>query len=442
MNPCKRIAVLAMVLTGFCVLPVLSVSVAQAEVFTLEQAVRRALQSNPGVEAKLLKMEEASMNIGVAQSHFWPRLSYVYSKNKLENSGEVGSTDELSNKSNSKGFRASLSVFSGFSHLNNLQRSRLSRDMEEARHRLAQLELVTNVQLQFLQLLKAREDLKSVEESRKRIDTQLKAADAFVKVGMAPYLNVLQNQVELSKVNQQEIRVANTIRSCEVQLNRYLNFDPNAKNDYNGDLKTYSGVIGYTEEQAIKTALYSRPDLVIAQKSVAVAFKDSQITLGQALPRLDATYDDMKFHKNYSDDKYKDYTREYWSVGLNVSWDLFAGGSTTFTYLADRKRAQSLQKEYEETMSSARTDVIRALLDIQAAQELITVSRKGLEAASESYGMANKRYMTHTGTITELLDAQAKLTQAEADASQALTEYHSARARFFYNIGQENIGLE
>ena len=56
--------------------------------------------------------------------------------------------------------------------------------------------------------------------------------------------------------------------------------------------------------------------------------------------------------------------------------------------------------------------------------------------------MANKRYMTHTGTITDLLDAQLKLTQAETDASQALMEYHSARSKFFYYIGRENVSLE
>ena len=93
-------------------------------------------------------------------------------------------------------------------------------------------------------------------------------------------------------------------------------------------------------------------------------------------------------------------------------------------------------------MSGARADVIRALLDITAARELIATSRKGVDAARESYAMANKRYMTNTGTITELLDAQLKLTQAENDASRALAEYHSARVRFFYYIGRENPGLK
>lgn len=35
-----------------------------------------------------------------------------------------------------------------------------------------------------------------------------------------------------------------------------------------------------------------------------------------------------------------------------------------------------------------------------------------------------------------------RLTEAERDASQALADYHSARARFYFNIGRENPGLK
>ena len=92
-------------------------------------------------------------------------------------------------------------------------------------------------------------------------------------------------------------------------------------------------------------------------------------------------------------------------------------------------------------MAGARTDVIRALLDISAARELIQTTRAGIVAAQENYDMASKRYMTNVGTITELVDAQLKLSQAETDASEALMEFQNARARFFFYIGKINASL-
>jgi len=412
----------------------------KALTFTLKQAVEHALDANPSVEAKLLAIEKAEMDVLATGGYFLPRVTLLWNRGKLENTGAVGTEEDYSNWSLSKGIRVQLSLFAGFMHLNSVGKALLQVSVEEARHDLAKLELIGNIQLHFLELLKAREDMKTVRDSKKRIDTQLKAAKAFVDEGMAPQLNVLQNEVELSKVQQQEIRVTNTIRSSEAMLNRFLGYDPKMQVHYKGSLQEFNGAINYTEEEAIDMAMRNRPDLIIAHKSVALALKQSHITAGRYLPNVNAYYDNMRASKVYSDRK--DYARSYWGAGVNVSWDVFDGGQTTFTYISDRKAAASLRKDYEDAMAAARVSVIRALLDVKAAKELITTSRKGMAAAKEGYDMANGRYQMSVGTITELLDAQVNLTQAEEDYSRALSEYHAARSRFFYNIGVENIGLQ
>lgn len=414
-----------------------------AQMFTLEQAVEHAVKANPGVESKILLLEQAKMNIGVAQSYFWPRISLVAANTRTKNYEPIPvySSDSLSQRTWTKGLQANLSLFSGFAHLSNLQKSLLSKDIASANQIQAELELGCNVQLQFLNLLKLRENLKSSEEAVVRINKQLSASEAFVKVGMAPYLNVLQNQVELSKAKQQVIKVKNDIRNSEVQLNKYLNFPPDAQIIYRGNLKDYARGISYTEEAAINTAIKCRPDLIIAQKSIEVAFKDMQISMSQYLPKIDLTYSNSQFSIDYDDPRYEDYGRHYWSAGLQFSWEIFSGGATTFDTLSQRKKAQSLQKEYEDSVSSARTDIIRSVLDMKAADELIKATHVGLSAAKESYDMANRRYTTNTGTITELLDAQLRLTQAQNDESQALNDYHAARSKFFYYIGQKNPSL-
>ncbi|MBQ7618022.1 MAG: TolC family protein, partial [Desulfovibrio sp.] len=413
--------------------------------YTLEQAVNQAMETNPSIESKLRMLENARMNVGVAQSYFWPRVSLVATTNHLKNYEEVETynSDNLSSDNWSKGVRAQLNLFVGFAHLNNFQKSRLNVEVEAARHKQARLELACNVQLQFLQLLRLRQELKTAQDSVGRLKTQLKSAESYVAVGMAPYVNVLQNQTELAKAEQQVIRLKNDLRNTQVQLNKYLGFSPESMIQYVGDLKKYPGTVGYTEQNAVKTAVRKRPDLIIAQKSVEMAWKDMHITMGRFLPRVDATYDNMSSSREYDDElHYQGYTRNYWSAGLTFSWDVFSGGESTFQTLADRKRAQSLQKDFEDAMNNAQAEVIRALLDITAAKELITASAEGIKAARESYEMASTRYATHTGTITELLDAQVRLTQAEDDVSRAYADFQSARARFFYYIGRENFGLK
>lgn len=418
---------------------------AKGSTFTLSEAVEQAIKANPSIESKILMLEQARLNVGTAQSYFWPRVSFVATRNRVKNDEETSefSSDDLSTKTRLTGWRLSWSLFAGFAHLTNLQKSLVSVDMAEAHAKQARMELACNVQLGFLSLLKSRETLKSSEDAVRRLETQLKSAENFVRVGMAPYLNVLQNQTDLAKANQQVIHMHNEIRNIETQLNAYLGFPPEAKVQYVGNLTDF-GEPPFnlcSEEEAISMAVRQRPDLMVARKSVEISWKDVRGNAGQFLPRVDATYDKLRSHKEYDDSHYPTYSRHYWAAGLSFSWDVFNGGNTIFSTLAERKHAQALQKDYENSMSLARADVIRSMLDINAATDLVATSRVGLVAARESYNMANKRYMTGTGTIVELLDAQQRLTQAETDTYQALMEYHAARSRFYYATGQENHNL-
>lgn len=415
-----------------------------AQTFTIAQAVEEALKANPSLESRRLMLENARMNIGVAQSFFWPRVSVLYSSNRLKNYEEVNTynSDNLSSFNWNKGLRASYNIFSGFAHLSGLQKSLLQADIAREQLRLASLELGSNVQIQFLQLLKLREDLKTCQDSIKRLETQLASAEAFVEMDMAPYLNVLQNQTDLATARQQLIRTKNDIRNAEVQLNRYLG-RPDATNiHYVGSLKDVPTSVEITEEQAIRESLAQRPDLVVAQKSIEVAFKDMFTAMSQYLPRIDLNYDNMASSKDYDNSQYQGYTRNYWSAGITFTWEFFSGGQTTFSSLAEKKRADSLRKSYEEAVNGARSDIIRALLDIDAARELIVSTRNGLKAAQEGYSMALTRYDTDTGTITELLDAQLRLTQAQSDAANALLQLQTGRARLFFYLGRPNPGLK
>lgn len=419
-------------------LPVL----AQGLDFSLREAVEKGLQANPSLASRQLIMEQAWHNVSVAKGLFSPTVTANYSNRKLNNNGGIGSTEDMSGRNFYYGVRISQNLFNGFGHLSNLEKSKASALIEEDRVRQGKLELIANIQLEFLQLLKARADFETVAQSRKRIEAQLASARAFVKVGMAPYLNVLQNEVELAQVEQDALRVENAIRNHEVQLNKYLGLDNNVETNYIGDLQSYSSVVDFTEDTAIALALTQRPDLKIAEKSINVALHQADMTLAQYYPRISVDIDANRAGKKYRDSKTKDYERDYSSISLNIVYEFFTGLTTSNTLLGDRKRVAALKKDLENTLNQATAEIIKGLLDINSAREIIKVSRSALTAAQESYNIADKRYITNTGTIIDLLDAQYKLTRAEADATLALVEFHSARAKFFFNLGQENLGLE
>lgn len=427
--------------TGLILCALFWTTQAAAREYTLGSAIERALRVNPTLEEKIHALESARMEIGVSQSAFWPRLSLVAGRNRLRNSGSYGSVDELSNTSTNNGLRATWSLFAGFAHLNNLQRARIEKDIaaEELRH--AELELIANIQMEFFLLLQARRDLRYVEDSIRRIKTQLEAAQSFSDVGMAPYVNVLQNKVELSQAQEQLITTRNAIRTSEMRLNRFLGHSPEEKVTYKGALEDYPRKDDYNEKKALELAGKNRPDIRIAQKSIQAAEKTMLATAGEALPQVDLTSDWMTSSRDYADRRYTDYEREYWSVGVNITWPLFEGGRTAFGVARDRERVRGLRAAYRDTLAAARTDVLTALMDIRAAREVYQTALEGLKVAEETYAMASERYRGKVGTVTELIDAQTRLTEAETRISKALADFQSARAKLYFHMGLKNISL-
>ena len=55
--------------------------------------------------------------------------------------------------------------------------------------------------------------------------------------------------------------------------------------------------------------------------------------------------------------------------------------------------------------------------------------------------MAVARYQAQVGTSTDVLDAQSRVSTAETNLTQALTDYQSALADIYVSMGNKNLKL-
>jgi len=70
-------------------------------------------------------------------------------------------------------------LFTGYSILNNYLKAKIQADADNARLNQSRLDLIFHIQQDFLQLLKSREDLKTVSNGIKRIESQIEASKVF-----------------------------------------------------------------------------------------------------------------------------------------------------------------------------------------------------------------------------------------------------------------------
>ncbi|WP_319585108.1 TolC family protein [uncultured Pseudodesulfovibrio sp.] len=407
--------------------------------FDLERCVQRALEYNPNMQAIRAQLRGAQHGQRSALGKFGPTLSgsygYTYYNRDYTYSGKEGDWVASVN--------LDQPIFQGFNLLANWQKAKLNRESSEAQLTDVELTLVESVQSNFLSLLKARMDVKSAEDSVARLESQLKVTSAFYEVGLRPKAEVLDAEVDLATARQELLSARNNVSTQEAQLNTLLNVPLEAPIQYVGELKYIP--FGLTLKECLTRAYDHRPDLIMGQKSVEMAEKDVTMAESSFYPSVNGHWD----YVTRGDDAgvngsgYRsESTGEYWTAGVDASMDIFQWGSDYYESKQYQEMVKQMQADLENTRLNAGFEVKSSILNLQEAADRISVAKKSVVAAEEAYRMAVARYQAQVGTNTDVLNAQERLSMAEAQLSQALADYGTAVSALYVAMGEKNLGLK
>jgi outer membrane protein TolC len=124
-----------------------------------------------------------------------------------------------------------------------------------------------------------------------------------------------------------------------------------------------------------------------------------------------------------------------WIAGVQVRWNLFAGGGDAAASRAAAFAATRAAAERERVETAVRLDVRSAVAQVQSAAAREQASRQGITQARESQRIIRDRYEAGLAPASELLRAAGLLRQAEADRIAATVDLHVAIAALEYASG-------
>ncbi len=415
--------------------------VQETKKLNMERAVLTALRDNPGIHAAKAGDMAAKETRKAALGGFGPSLSGTYGYRKADHDkphrDAVAYKDEL--------YTATLSVqqplFTGFALLSTYQNAVIQKEQAAAQVNSAELRLTLLVQENFLRLLAAREGHRSAKDQLERLQSQLKVAQAFYKVGLSPRIDVLQAERDLSDAEDKLLQAENTVLTQETRLNTLLGLPLDATPPYVGSLDFIP--FSLSLEECLRRAYGQRPDIRIAQHAVAVAGKERTLAQSGFYPQLNAGLDYSRSGENAMVNGGDLMSTEFseWSAGVSMSWNLFNSGRDYYTQSAAAHQIRKMLAEEANLRQEIGFEVQSRRLKLSETTKRIRVAQKTVEQATEAYRMAVARYQAQVGTNTDVLDAQAALTNAEAALTNAQADYLMALANLYVSIGEKNPSL-
>jgi len=404
---------------------------------TLDDCVAAGLKNNPSLEAAKDSVTAAGYGIKSARADFLPSLSSGYSISTIISERSEGPTeaDYLDQDIHTFNIKLTQILFAGFRTLNSYQKAEAREKVAIAEKDLEQLNLIYKIETTFYKLMKALQDVKMMNESINRLQENIKAAESFFEEELVPYADLLQAKVDLSDAKERLGIAENNVNRERVVLFSLMGRSMEPEIEFSGDFYDAVSPEVFDYDTLMALALKQRPDIKSLEFQREMLRKDSAAAAGGYLPviQLDLSYIDQnrdydKHAQSLTGSYDRDQKNAYWSAGIYATWKMFDGGRSWY----DKKRLDTEARKIDSLIIEAEglisTGLRKAMFSLSEAEQRFLSTGETLKLSEEYYANEEHRLKAGVSTIPALLKAGERLTQVKGNRTNAILDYHLAKA--------------
>jgi len=422
-----------------------------AKVLTLDKCIEIALENNVTVRQQQFTLEGKQSRVLAAYGNLMPSLSVSGSWQRTQTDRaytfipQVGklpipSRDVTNNFTTGVG--TNLTLFNGFANTASLNEARSDALSSEYVLERTRQTAVLTVQQLYLNVLQYAQQVKVYEDNLKRDRRQLEQIQEKNKIGAVSLSNVYQQQVVVAQDEYTLIQAQGVYDKAKADLLSYLRLEPTESFELDAsgipsdiDTTEFSGInLQYADfSKLVEQAMASRPDYQSAIQSVDAASSAVTVARSSYFPTISAYYSYGLNSDELSYSKLTENRAGYW--GIRIDWPLFDRFQTNASIQNAQVNLRIAQDQLHQTELQIRTDIKKALLDLETAQKQIVAAQRAIVSATEERKIQEEKYNLGAATLLELLVANANYTNALSSKVAAVYSYLKARKNLDYVLG-------
>ncbi|TWV14402.1 TolC family protein [Bacteroidaceae bacterium HV4-6-C5C] len=406
------------------------ISAQEINYISIDEAVNTAGKNNANVQISELEHKISNANFHETDAVFLPQVSVGYTavttNNPLNafgfllNQRTVTSQDfdpaKLNDPSAAHNYSADIKVKLPLVNVDMFYARKGAKYQEEVyknKAKYTQNWIAFEVRKAYTQLqfsYQAQQILQSTLEDVKRI---YESVSNFYDQGLIQKSDVLNAQVQVNTVESALAKAGSSVKNASDELGLLM-----ATNDGNDIYQTDS--LSQQQLQLNGQAFSTlRPDVVAMQKAVDASRMMVKSSNMSFLPRINAfgSY-------NLNDSKAFGFDADSYLVGINLSWDIFSGNRNCSKLKASVLQRNKMQEELNLYVNKSRLEYNKTLRELQDLEVEIHKQKASVEQATEALRILSDRYKEGLTRTTDLLAAQAQLSQQRLQLAQAVMSYN------------------
>jgi outer membrane protein TolC len=418
----------------------------RAEVLTLDAAISLALRDSRQVKNAQLSVSKAGNDVAAARTQRLPSM-HVYSlvSQQLVNDASLGNTE--TNVVPGVGPIFSIGTASGPTAIFagqilqplsqqyriglDIKQAGLAREVEAEKLRLAEQTTVNQVKQNYYGILQTQSALDSLREAIQYYRELDRVTVDNVTQQVSLKADSLDVKTRLAKTEYEALNLTNQLATEKEQLNNLLGRD--VRTEFR--VAAIEDAVGVEVDLVLARAraLDQRPELREARLKVKQAEVDRRIKKSEYIPEVSAGFTYMSF-RNFNNEAIP---KNSASVGVAMKWEVFDWGRKK-NQLAEKDRTiEQAKNGLREAEGLVLIDVGDKFRKLQQTRQGLVVAQLKQETAREHMRVSVSKYKLQAALLSDALQTQATLADADYEYQKALLAFWTAKAEYEKSIGMD-----
>nr|WP_294896189.1 TolC family protein [uncultured Pedobacter sp.] len=413
------------------------------EKLTLKDALNYAIQNNKALRKARLDVEGGRYKVEEVKSQALPQLSATsgLTYNPIIGSQVVdfgGKSQTLKfgrNWNSSAGVQLSQQLFNQ-QVFTGLQAAKSSEEYYNLTSQYTEEQIIEMVANNYYQVLVNRQQLNVVDSNIKNVKVIEKIISNQYSNGLAKKIDVDRIKVNLTNLETQRAQMLNGVTELENRLKFSMGMSinvPIALSDT--DLEEVTQLPQFTDS----LALSNKTEIKLLNTQESLLKLQRKAYLAEYYPTLSLsgnyTYSSQSNGFDFLSSNSTAIGFGSSAIGLTLKVPIFNGFSTRSKVRQADVNLKKFSEDKSETVNSLNLAFENAKIEMKNSLSTIIAQRKNKQLAEEIYKSTQNNYNNGLANLTDLLNTETSLTQAQNSYTQALLNYKIAEIQLIKSNG-------
>jgi len=378
----------------------------------INDAIGLAIENNYNLKKQTFIQKESKSNLDSFKGTFHPKLDINYNYQDRDNPTS-SQTDQYSKVE----AKLSYNLFKGFSDIYTLDSYKNLLSVSKYQLNAFKNDLILDVKTLYIDYLLKEKETKTQYEALKLYEQQYKDTNNMYTQGFVSRNELLEVEVEMLQSKQLYEKAKTKQSIVKKSLNNLLG-GVLAKEEKITELKQESELT----QQFDDTLLENRSEIKALKELILNYQNQAKAINGKFYPKVDLELSHSKHGDKTIPNNTAFYKEPQTIAGVNISWNLYNGGSDRYKKVALIDKLNQYKMELEDTRLKITLQYEEAMDNFNVAKLNLITATKALEQAKENYQIIKNKVKEGIEKNTELIDANYLLTKAKQNYFSAYYE--------------------